>query len=94
MGLVALPDPFIAKPGEKLRCARLQLRLTMRQVHARSRDIAVQFNNDEFAISPSRLSGIEHKDDLPNIYRLYVLSNIYGLPLEVLLGWYGVPTSE
>ncbi|MBV9087136.1 MAG: hypothetical protein JO187_13260 [Acidobacteria bacterium] len=64
--------------------------LTIRDVEAASTRIAANHNNEDFAISLSRLSDIETKGILPNIYRLYSLSVIYRRDMRDLLAWYGV----
>jgi len=45
-------------------------------------------------MSPSRLSDIETKGILPNIYRLYSLSVIYRRDLREMLAWYGIELGE
>jgi len=49
----------------------------MRDVESASVQIAQKFDNEEFAIPPSRLSDIETKGIVPSIYRLYALAAIY-----------------
>jgi len=77
--------------GEKLRLIRHEQRLTLRDVSLATRLIAVGQNNLEFAISPGRLSEVETKGVVPNIYRLYSLAMIYQLDLRELLAWFGIP---
>jgi transcriptional regulator with XRE-family HTH domain len=76
--------------GQRLRALREELGLTIRDVEAASTRIAANHNNEDFAISLSRLSDIETKGILPNIYRLYSLSVVYRRDLRELLQWYGV----
>ena len=76
--------------GQRLRALREELGLTIRDVEAASTRIAANHSNEDFAISLSRLSDIETKGILPNIYRLYSLSVIYRRDMHELLGWYGV----
>lgn len=78
------------KAGQKLRTVREQLGLTIRDVEAASARIADHHGNEDFALSLSRLSDIETKGVVPNIYRLYSLAVIYRLELRELLDWYGV----
>ena len=80
--------------GQRLRGLREQLGLTIRDVEGASGRIAARHGNDDFAISPSRLSDIETKGILPNIYRLYSLSVIYRRDLRELLTWYGIDLNE
>jgi transcriptional regulator with XRE-family HTH domain len=76
--------------GKSLRTLREKLGLTMRDVENFSARIAEKYRNDEFSIPPSRLSDIESKGILPNIFRLYALSVIYRRDLHELMSWYGV----
>jgi len=76
--------------GKSLRTLREKLGLTMRDVDQSSARIAEKYRNDEFAVPPSRLSDIETKGILPNIFRLYSLAVIYRRDLRELMAWYGV----
>ena len=76
--------------GKSLRTLREKLGLTMRDVDQSSARIAEKYRNEEFAVPPSRLSDIETKGILPNIFRLYSLSVIYRRDLRELMAWYGV----
>jgi transcriptional regulator with XRE-family HTH domain len=80
--------------GQRLRVLREQMGLTIRDVEAASSQIAARHKSEDFAISPSRLSDIETKGILPNIYRLYSLSVIYRQDFRELLAWYGVDLNE
>jgi hypothetical protein len=62
----------------------------MREVESASMRIAERHGNDEFAVSPSRLSDIETKGLVPSIYRLYSLAVIYRRDLREVLSWYGI----
>ena len=87
-----LPEarPAILSAGQQLRIAREQLGLTMREVESASLRIAAKHGNEEYAVSPSRLSDIETKGLLPSIYRLYSLAIIYRRDLREVLAWYGI----
>lgn len=80
--------------GQRLRVVREELGLTIRDVEAASTRIAARHANEDFAVSPSRLSDIETKGILPNIYRLYSLSVIYRRDVRELLAWYGIDLNE
>ncbi|MGO9212052.1 MAG: helix-turn-helix domain-containing protein [Terriglobales bacterium] len=80
--------------GQRLRALREELGLTIRDVEAASGRIASRHGNEDFAISPSRLSDIETKGILPNVFRLYSLAVIYRRDLRELLGWYGIDLTE
>jgi len=80
--------------GQRLRALRGECGLTVRDVEAASGRIAARHGNEDFAISPSRLSDIETKGILANIYRLYSLSVIYRRDLREMLAWYGIDLNE
>jgi CRP/FNR family transcriptional regulator, cyclic AMP receptor protein len=65
----------------------------MREVETASARITERHGNDEFAVSPSRLSDIETKGLVPSIFRLYSLAVIYGCDVREVLSWYGVDLS-
>jgi transcriptional regulator with XRE-family HTH domain len=83
----------ILSAGLNLRGVRERLGLTMREVESASFRIAERHQNDEFAVSPSRLSDIETKGLVPSIFRLYSLAVIYRCDLRELLTWYGIDLS-
>jgi len=76
--------------GQKLRVVREALGFRMRDVEVASVQIARRFENEEFAIPPSRLSDIETKNIVPSIFRLYSLAAIYRRQYREFLAWYGV----
>jgi len=80
----------IFEAGANLRARRERLGLTMREVESASLRIAERHGNDEFALSPSRLSDIETKGSVPNIFRLYALAVIYRCDIREVLTWYGI----
>jgi len=77
-----------------LRALREELGLTMRDVEAASERIAARHGNEDFALSLSRLSDIEAKGVLPNLYRLYSLSVIYRRDVREMLAWCGIDVNE
>ena len=83
----------ILAAGLNLRGVRERLGLTMREVESASVRIAERHGNDEFAVSPSRLSDIETKGLVPSIFRLYSLAIIYHCDLREILAWYGIDLS-
>ena len=84
----------ILAAGFNLRGLRERLGLTMREVESASSRIAERHGNDEFSVGPSRLSDIETKGLVPNIFRLYSLSIIYRCDLREVLAWYGIDLSH
>ncbi len=78
------------RAGHRLRALREELGLTIRDVETASVRIAANHGNDDFALSLSRLSDIEIKGVIPNLYRLYSLAVIYRRDLRELFAWYGI----
>lgn len=66
----------------------------MRDVEMATARIAERRQNEEYIVAPSRLSDIETKGVLPNIYRLYAISVIYGLDIRETLSWYGIDIND
>jgi len=60
------------------------------RVESASLRIAERHVNDEFSVSPSRLSDIETKGSVPSIFRLYSLAVIYRCDVREVLSWYGI----
>src|SRR5678816_2888079 len=89
------PDGRIAilAAGLNLRGLRERLGLTMREVESASARIAERHGNEEFGVSPSRLSDIETKGLVPSIFRLYSLAIVYRSDLREILAWYGIDLS-
>ena len=75
--------------GQRLRALREILGYRMRDVELASSQIAQRFENEEFAIPPSRLSDIETKGIVPSIFRLYSFAAIYRREYRELLSFYG-----
>jgi transcriptional regulator with XRE-family HTH domain len=80
--------------GQRLKQARERLGLRYRDVEEFSARIAERHRNSEFTIAISRLSDIENRGVVPNIYKLYALCAIYRLALSDVLLWYGVDTGS
>ena len=76
--------------GEDLRHIRERLGLTIRDVEAASMRLAAKYGSPSYAISLSRLSDIEAKGVVPNIYKLYSLAVIYRRDIYELLSLFGV----
>ena len=93
--LLKAPESKIAifTAGQNLRSLRERLGLTMREVETASVRIAERHRNDEFAVSPSRLSDIETKGLVPSVFRLYSLAVIYRCDAREVLSWYGIDLS-
>ena len=76
--------------GRTMRQFRESLGLTMRDVHGMSKQIGKTLRNPDYTVSPSRLSDIEDKGKMPNLYRLHALSLVYNCRIEKLLKFYGI----
>ena len=79
--------------GEILRTVREQRHLTLRQVTDATRQIAILQHHEEFAVSSGRLSEVENKGVVPNIFKLYSLSKAYDVDLREMLSWFGIPSN-
>jgi len=80
--------------GINLRLTREALGLSLRDVELASIKIAARHHNDEFALNLSRISEIETKGILPNIFKLYTLSIIFRMDVREITSWYGVDMME
>ena len=78
-------------PGERLRSLRLELGLTLRDVHQASIILSTQCRNSKFLLPPSRLHEFETRDVVPSIHRLYTLASAYGYKVAHFMAWYGIP---
>jgi transcriptional regulator with XRE-family HTH domain len=76
--------------GWRLRDLRQRLGLSVRDVQRASEKLASKHRNPDLLINKARLSDIESKGVLPNLYKLYSLAAIYKQTLGDLLGLYGV----
>ena len=76
--------------GQRLRILREQKGLTIREVEAASMRLASKYNNEDFFIPVARLSDIETKGIVPNIFKLYSLAAIYRIGFDELVAQYGV----
>ena len=72
--------------GGKLRAARVQWQLTLREVEDRSGRLAEQWGNPAYKISASWLDRVEREDGGLSATKLIVLAVIYGLSAEQMLG--------
>jgi hypothetical protein len=72
--------------GAKLRAARVQWQLTLREVEERSLRLAQQWGNPAYRISASWLDRVEREDGGLSATKLIVLAVIYGFTAEQMLG--------
>jgi transcriptional regulator with XRE-family HTH domain len=80
--------------GDKLRKLREDLGLTLRDVEAASVRLSAMYRNADYALPISRLSDIETKSSVPNIFRLYSLAVIYRISMRELLALFGVDLNK
>lgn len=80
--------------GQRLKQVRERLGLRYREVAEASGRISRRRRNPEYTVALSRLSDIENKGTVPNIYRMYSLCAIYRLDMSEVLRWYGVQAEE
>jgi hypothetical protein len=80
--------------GQKLKKIRDRLNLRVRDVELASQKIAEKYHNDEFVILINRLSEIENRGLVPNVFKLYSLCAIYRLDFQEVLNWYKVPIAS
>ena len=76
--------------GEKLREVRERLGLTVRDVEAKSQQIAEDRHNREYYISHAWVTDIENDKFTPTIFKLHSLSNIYSVAYPEVLLYYGI----
>jgi transcriptional regulator with XRE-family HTH domain len=81
-------------PGYRLRQLRERLGFSLREVENATAVIATHFSNPDFAISLGRLSDIESKNAVPNIYKLFSLSLIYRMDIRTIFAWYGMDLNQ
>jgi transcriptional regulator with XRE-family HTH domain len=87
-------DHTMETAGERLKRVREKLGLRYREVVTASQGIARRRHDPEYAVALSRLSDIENKGTVPNIFRLYSLCAIYRLDMREVMQWYGVQVEE
>jgi transcriptional regulator with XRE-family HTH domain len=80
--------------GKRLRAERERLCLSLRDVQRLSRDIAERKKDSEYYIAHASLADIENGKLIPNIYKLYSLSVIYGRHYENLATFFDIPIGD
>jgi transcriptional regulator with XRE-family HTH domain len=85
-----LPEETKVTPGQYLKAVRERLQIGMREVQDASMVVASEEGNENFYVSPARLTQIENEESVPSFYKLFSLCSIYGLDLNDVLGRYGV----
>jgi transcriptional regulator with XRE-family HTH domain len=85
-----VPAETKVTPGHYLKAVRERLQIGMREVQDASMVIASEEGNENFYVSPARLTQLENEESVPSFYKLFSLCSIYGLDLNDVLGRYGV----
>jgi transcriptional regulator with XRE-family HTH domain len=78
----------VPKAGKRLRRIRKDMGLSLRDVVKQSSNIAEQQRNPDYALSLASLASIESHGQVPHVYRLASLADIYGRPFLNLLALY------
>jgi transcriptional regulator with XRE-family HTH domain len=87
-------NSMMEEAGQKLKRSRERLDLKYRDVEEATSRIAEAHRNDEFIVQISRLSDIENKGTIPNMYRLYSLCVVYRLEMAEVLAWYDIALTK
>ncbi len=80
--------------GNKLREARQQWQLTLREVEERSSRLALQWENPAYRISASWLDRVEREDRGLSATKLIVLAVIYGLSADQMIALCPAPNGN
>lgn len=86
--------PFPGSAGAKLKQLRQRLHLTLRDVEARSRELAADKKNPDYIISRGWLNNVENKSFTPSIYKIYALEAIYRTPWTNIVSYFGINVSD
>jgi hypothetical protein len=78
-------------PGARLKRARMNCRLTCRDVEFLSRVLADRYHDNRYIVRISVLARIENEGGVPNIFHLHSLCVIYSVEMRTILDWYGLP---
>ena len=80
--------------GNKLREARQQWQLTLREVEERSSRLALQWENPAYRISASWLDRVEREDRGLSATKLIVLAVVYGLTADQMIALCPAPNGN
>ena len=80
--------------GKRLKQLRLRLGLTLREVEARSLQLAEKRQNHDYFISRAWLNNVENGSYTPSIYKLYSLSVIYRDSWTNIISFFGLRPSD
>ncbi len=91
---VAPTPTFPSIAGRKLKQIRERLGLTLRAVEEATLRIADEEGSHDFAVSTARLAQVENEGSLPSMYKMYSLATVYQLPVDKMLGIYGIDLTK
>ena len=80
--------------GVRLKQLRERVGLTLRQVEALSRELALRKRNQDFFVSRGWLNNVENGTYTPGICKLYSLGAIYHVHWSSLLSFFGIHLSD
>lgn len=81
-------EPWMVEAGKRLKQAREQTGMTIRDVEQASARIAKEYGNPECSLSNGYLSRLERGSSLPSAAKMIALCKIYHLKFFELLGWF------
>ena len=88
------PGTPILQAGMKLKQLREQCGLTLREVEARSRQLARRKQNPDFIISRGWLNNIENGSHKLSFFKLYALGAIYHVHWSSIFSLFGCNLSD
>src|SRR4029077_16426185 len=77
-----------------LKQLRERLGLTLREVEALSKQLAIKKQNQDFVISRGWLNNVENGTYTPGLYKLYSLGAIYNTHWSSIFSFFGLNLSE
>src|SRR5882672_12578122 len=82
------------RAGARLKQLRERLDLTLREVEALSKQLAIKKENPDFVISRGWLNNVENGTYTPGIYKLYSLGAIYNTHWSNIFALFGLHLSD
>lgn len=76
--------------GSHLKEMRRKCGISLREVEEQSQIISAKYQKRAYHVSQNALSAYERGANVPSIWKLSTLSEIYGLPYVELLRCYGI----
>ncbi len=82
------------RAGARLKQLRERLDLTLREVEALSKQLAIKKENPDFVISRGWLNNVENGTYTPGVYKLYSLGAIYNTHWSNIFAFFGLHLSD